>query len=148
MKKNDKKLSKKSVDIESEFVGIPVGPVGKKEKKADLTDEINFFLENEITHESIKNILFRLDGQIKTSLKESALMNIYYIPQKKRGGFYIFSIDTEQFYNKTYILTNFELIKLCSFKFDDVCTSPLKSMMRYKIWVWCTENPDKIKKIN
>lgn len=28
MKKNDKKLSKKTVDLEGEFVGIPVGPVG------------------------------------------------------------------------------------------------------------------------
>ena len=46
------------VDIESEFIGKPVGPKKKKEKKEDLTDEINKFLE-EPSLEGVMKVLLR-----------------------------------------------------------------------------------------
>lgn len=72
-----KQTSRKPVDIESEFIGKPVGPRKQKEKRDDLTEEIHKFMKGVTNADEVKKILLRMLGYTSTSLYLRTLMTIY-----------------------------------------------------------------------
>ena len=71
--------SRPSVDIESEFIGKPVGPRKCKEKRNDVTDEIERFLKSPFTMDSVKYILLRVCLGPSDAFYSSAKIDIYRI---------------------------------------------------------------------
>lgn len=145
--KNKKKLVKKSVDIESEFVGKPSAPRCEKEKKSDVTDEINKFITNPITLGSIMRLLLRLKGPISEHEIEKSKINIYALPvminsQKSFSEFFI-RIQTHK-WNYNYYLGWFCLYELSAMSCEQLDKSMLKQSMAHALRKWCTENLDKI----
>lgn len=143
--KKHKKSLKKTIDIESEFVGKPVGPVKKKDKEPDLTDEIKAFLTSEISLENIMNIIIRMEGlYAKASIGKSKI-KIYGLTTEDRSEKYSFiiKIKSPKIFGGTYYLKRMSMYRLdYIFKSKPIDTSLLKQDLRYAIWEWLNAHPD------
>src|ERR1700728_588858 len=99
---------KKKIDMQAEGEGKHLAPVGIKEKKLDLTDEIKIFLKIDITLERIKHILLRLNGPFplehanKASIKIFLFINFHSRYQFKYYDLLIYVKDGE-FVRKYYV---------------------------------------------
>jgi hypothetical protein len=144
---NKKKLVKKSIDIESEFIGKPVDPKQKKEKKDDLTDEIRKFLDEPINLDSIKRIMIRLKGPISEYELERSRIFIYGIPKlsngKKSVGEFLIKIDTHK-WSYNYFLGGFFLASLNFFSKERIDESRLKQDLAHALRNWLEDNLNKI----
>jgi len=147
MKKN-KALTKKSVDIEAEMVGLPVEPKKKKEKKDDLTDEIRKFLAEPITLDRIKWILLRLSGPLSKDTCNKAKITIYGLPccQYKNHLKYIIRVFSKGF-DEDFFLDGFSISRISFFSVKNVDDSMLKQSLRVAIERWLEKNPESVKRI-
>ncbi len=127
---------KRTIDIESEFIGKPVGPLQKKERKADLTDEIKRFLEEPITIDGIKCIMLKLSGYKKEHLIGSWKITIIHLAEEE----YIIKIFTSKSSHK-WFLGYFFMIELHYFSAKIAHRSILKQHLVRAIRKWCVENP-------
>lgn len=144
--KNKKKIVKKTIDIESEFVGLPVAPLGKKEKKSDLTEEIKKFISEPKNLESIKEILMRLDSKYLSQKPENSKMKVYGFK-----GFgdeideFIIIIKKLKFWTVKYYLTSGSLYRLKWISgTEDIDTSILKQRLRGEVHNWFCNNLDQV----
>jgi hypothetical protein len=145
--KNKKKIIKKNVDIESEFVGIPVGTKVKKEKKCDLTDEIEKFLSSQITLESICEILLRLEGRWIADKSKIAKIKIYGLSScgQEVDEFFI-KIKSTKFFDQKYYLTSGSFYNLrWVAQGEKLDKSILRQELRGEIWKWLCNNLDQVK---
>lgn len=140
--KNKKKIVKKSVDIESEFIGVPVARKGKKEKKTDLTDEIKEFFKGPIDLESIKKMLLRLHGPISEYDIKTSLMKIYGIPGKRLMDYFIVINNKKRGYR--YYLGGFMFVSLDFFHKQALDDSYLRQALANKLKNWLYNNPEQI----
>jgi hypothetical protein len=130
MKKVVKK--KKPIDMISEIDGKPVYPSVKKEKVLDLTVEINLFLENEISYESIKKIMLRIEGP--TNDYEISKFKMKITRVSKTGYFILILLKSS---DRKYYLDEYNFSRFTYFsRKEDVVTSQLKSRLRDAIWDW------------
>jgi|GEM_PF-6724846 len=146
--KNKKKLVKKSIDIESEFIGKAIEPKKKKERKDDLTDEINKFLSQPINLDSIKRILMRLQGQISDYDLANSKMSIFGISTVRYYSEisimdYLIRINYRKKSNLFY-LGHFILCDLCFFSPSQLDKSILRQKMAHTIRDWLEKNLNKI----
>lgn len=139
MKRVTKK--KKPIDLISEIDGKPVYPPCKKEKVLDLTDEIKFFLKNDVTPLSIKRILLRLNGPINDHKLEKSVLTITKI---SKWGYFI--LLTSKGHEYEYYICAMTFIELGFWRSENILTSRLKSDLRHKIYNWL-EIQNKIKEI-
>lgn len=140
--KKSKNLFKKSIDIESEFAGIPVGQKTPKEKKNDLTKDINIFLGSPITLESIKNILSRLNGRWTCDKPEISKIKIYKLNSfsKEYPEFFIY-IQREKTFQFKYYLSKYTLYELGYLSPKRMNLSSLKQNLAEILWQWFILNP-------
>jgi hypothetical protein len=130
MKKSVKK--KKKIDIASETEGTAVAPVGIKEKKLDLTDEIRLFLACETTHQSIMKILLRTQSSYLGRNYEKNRMKITKV---SKSGYFI-TIASKS-YEFKFFMDYYNLIEIGFFERQKMfLTSRLKSDMNHKIFEW------------
>lgn len=145
--KNKKKITKKSIDIESEFIGKPVNPKNKKEKKDDLTDEIKKFLSEPITLDSIKRIMLRLKGPISEYELSRSKIFIYGIPKVSDSqpsvSEFLIRIQTHK-WSYNYYLGWFCLCELNAFSIKKIDESNLKEDLAYHLRKWIRNNLDKV----
>jgi hypothetical protein len=139
-----KKLTKKSIDIESEFVGLPVAPRKKKEPKDDMTDHIKEFLSKDITIESIKSILLKIGGV--WNLHRPSKINIHYV-EKSREDIFLIVIE-QNILTTTFILSTHHFIELCYFSHKELSTSLLKNKLLQEIVNFLKKNIDKVNTIS
>lgn len=134
-----KKITKKrTIDLESEFIGKPVGPIQKKERKATLTDEINAFLESPIDLENIKCILLKMSGCKKNQYIGKVSIKIYAI----EGEDYLISIKGfKSLWSSKWFLCRWYLGELNGFSPSVVDKSLLKQSFKNALRRWCQENP-------
>ena len=133
--------SKKSIDLESEFIGKPVGPRRSKEKKPDATDEIKSFLENEVTRDSIKKILLRMQGPHSEHIYNKAEMFVFELSK----GYYIFKIhDKKRSYPAVIYLGPFVFTYLEGFGSERLDRSFLRQKLAHAIRDWLHKNPDQL----
>lgn len=147
-KTNQKKITKKTIDIESEFIGKPVEPKKNKEKKDDLTDEINTFLNETVTLDSIKRILLRLHGPISIDDLKNSKIFVYGIStirfdSKLSIRDYLIKINCKK---KSYIyfLNCYFSYCLSHFSMTEIDKSNLRTEMTREIRKWFENNLDKI----
>jgi hypothetical protein len=145
--KNKKKITKKTIDIESEFIGTPVAPVNKKEKKSDLTDEIKKFLSEPINLDSIKKILLRLRGPISDYELQRSKIFIYGIPRlsnfRKDVNEFLIRIDTPKWSYK-YFLSWHYFCHLGYFSNEKIDKSELRDELARALRNWLDKNLDQI----
>lgn len=145
--KNKKKITKKSIDIESEFVGTPVAPAQKKEKKCDLTDEIRKFLSETINLETIKRILLRLRGPISEQELIKSKIIVYGFPSSFNNQIeiceFLISIETKKRKYK-YFLGIMLFFSLDFFNKEKIDNSFLKQNLAHALRKWFSENLDQI----
>jgi len=132
---------KRTIDIESEFIGKAVGPLQKKERKSDLTDEINQFLEEPITLESIKKIMIRMSGYRKEYPIEKVSIKIYTIDKRE---YLIYIKGFQGVWSSKWFLSNWFMAYLDGFRIKEVDRSMLKQKLAHAIRAWCDENPKHI----
>lgn len=145
--KNKKKIVKKSIDIESEFIGKPVGPHKEKEKKSDLTDDIKKFLNEPITLDSIKRIMLRLRGPISEHELQRSKIFIYGIPTigytGKNVSQFLIKVDTHK-HSYIYFLGWLCFHSLDCFSIERIDQSRLKQDLAHALRNWIDKNLDKI----
>lgn len=150
MKEKYKKKLKKPIDIEKESAGSPVAPIGKKEKKLDLTDEIKKFLTEPITLESIKRILLRLKGPVSEQDVMKSKINIYGFPTNRHGKRYVYDflimIETKNWTTK-YFIGPMMFAYLNFFDSEKVDNSILKQNLCHALRNWLHNNLDKVRVI-
>lgn len=135
------KIVKKRINIESETVGIPVGPVKEKKRSLDLSDEIKNFLSGEINLESIKRILLLTLGHKGEYAHQNSSIKI--IDSGDRD-FFIVIRERRKPYAHKWFVSWFSMTALCCFKAEEVDTSPLKCDLAHAIRHWCHNNRDKL----
>ena len=145
--KKDNKLSRKPVDIESEFVGKPMAPAKKKPKKADLTDEFKDFMDkNPITLDDIKRIFIRTHGHQSEDFYQKSTIKVYAIedlPQFNRYRKYLIIIKTPKIQLIYY--SCYSEIRCLGWMRDELINdSFLRNSVFSKIRNWFAENQDQI----
>jgi len=146
-----KKITKKSIDIESEFVGKPCSPKQPKEKKNDLTKDLLLFLEQPISMDSIKDILIRIEGRWIHCKSTDSKIKIYAFQKNHTIKTYEFVvlINAIKHFEFKYYLENGSLYKLCYFEnIEKIDRSVLRQKVIHKINDWLIENINEIKIIN
>src|SRR5690606_8948480 len=117
---------KKSFQIEEECNGKSVSPVGKKERKPDLTQEIKKLLYEPVTLDSIKRILILMYYRNSEHTIQKSEIEVY-TPSKSRGHNRKFIITV---YIKntsvTYFLDSWGIDRLCNFPGGKIKLSDLK----------------------
>jgi len=130
-----KNKDKKILDILSEIDGKPVYPTVKKEKIVDLTEEIKSFLDNDISYESIKKIMLRMEGP--TNDYQISKSKIKITKVSKNAYFILICIKSSEY---KYYLDQYNFSKFTYFsRKEDIVTSQLKSCLRNKIWDWLVQ---------
>lgn len=139
--KKDKSLSKKSIDIESEFIGKPVGPRKQKEKRPDLTDEIHKFMKEPITLNSLKWIILRLVGLASITFYDKSTIDIYQIHE----SFYVIKIQEKKrqfpiiFYIGPHLMCELDWISV-----HELDKSFLRGDLSHTIRNWLAKNPAQV----
>jgi len=144
MEVKEKKYMKRRdpVDIESEFIGKPVGPRQKKEKKEDLTDEINKFLESP-SLEGIIIVLLRPES-VPLISRKNARLKAY----KTEDGEYIIKIiGIKDRRCLTWYMAPFHFCKLCYFKAEK-WDSRLKQEFCHELRRWLLKNPSYVQMLS
>lgn len=147
--KADEKPRKKMVDIESEFIGAPVGQARKKDREPDLTDEMKRFLREEITLDSIKDMLIRWEGKWAVNKITDAKIKIYAIK-----GFdserceYVIKMKFLKNLQLSFYLSRNDLFEISFFSNERLGRSMLKQEVIHKIRSWLDANPDKTIKMD
>lgn len=142
--KADPEPRKKTVDIESEFIGAPVGPTRKKDREPDLTDEMKRFLREEITLDSIKDMLIRWEGKWAVNKITDAKIKIYAIK-----GFdserceYVIKIKYSKDSQSSFYINSYDMFEMRFFSKEVLGKSRLKQEVIYNIRAWLDANPDK-----
>ena len=145
---NKKKITKNTIDIESEFIGKPVESKKKKEKKDDLTDEINTFLKETVTLDSIKRILLRLQGTISIHDLKNSKIFVYGIStirfdSKISVQDYLIKINCRK--NSYIYFLNWRFSYCLShFSKTEINKSKIRTEMTREIRNWLEKNLDKI----
>ena len=137
------KISKKSIDIESEFIGSSVGPRKPKVKKNDLTQDLKEFLENKITLQSIEKIILRIEGRWVSENPIGLNTKIYsIIPNNKCDEYEFFiKIKCHKYFNFMYYLTSSDFIKLERWSGNEkINKSDLRCLSSSKIYNWLVVN--------
>jgi hypothetical protein len=129
------KKKRKTIDIDKEINGKAVAPVGKKEKKLDLTEEIKAFIDDDINLEKIKRIILRLEGPITSNEIEKC--KIKALKVSKHG--YFITINQKGIDRDIY-MNSIRFIHLTFFGEKDLASSKLKSDLQHKIYDWLREN--------
>jgi len=136
---------KKKINLPADTEGLPVAPLGLKERKADITSEIKLFLQEPITLESIKYILLRLSGPIthykyiKSKVAIAALKSRISTYDK-----YDFIVAVEiGDYTYKYYVDSMEFYKLGWFSQKDLGKSSLKKELGWIIFRWLSSNLEK-----
>jgi|SRR6187551_3372356 len=135
MKKDKNKTKKKKVNVDSEINGKAIGPLRKKEKKLDITEEIKSFLDDDINLEKIKRIILRLEGPVTSSEVEKC--RIKALKVSKHG--YFITINQKGIDRDIY-MNSIRFVHLTFFGEKDLVTSKLKSDLKHKIYEWLREN--------
>ncbi len=136
------------ISVEDEFIRKPVGPRKPKEKKSDLTDELNKFISNPITLQTIAEILIRLQGRWISEKPGEYKIKIYGLQGfgDEYDEFFIIIKKVKHFPLK-YYLTSASLYELTWLNGKDMDTSHLKQNMRCNIFKWLCKNLDQTIKI-
>jgi len=129
------KKKRKTIDIDKEINGKPVAPIGKKEKKLDLSEEIKAFLDDDINLEKIKRIILRLEGPVTPNEIEKC--RIKALKVSKYG--YFITINQKGIDRDIY-MNSIRFVHLTFFGEKDLVTSKLKSDLKHKIYEWLREN--------
>ena len=136
-----KKIKKKSIDLEKEFIDGEVKYKKKSEKKPDLTEKINKFLEEPKSLESIKTILASLTFSSSQSEIDKMKIFVYSIPFRRECISYRFLIILDRGrYSDEFYLTSLSLCKLGLFSDREITTSNLKQTLQHEIYQWLREN--------
>lgn len=144
-----KKKKRKKIDLVQELEGKIVALKTKKEKKLTLTDEINLFLSKEITLNSLKHILIRLQGpESNENIEKSDIKIVAMLDEKghlanyRRYCFLIFIPIYKKFPVK-YYLESYSFTEFSTFgKTIDICTSLLKNKLQHEIYLWLTAHAE------
>jgi hypothetical protein len=134
------KLEKRSVNIESEFIGESTGPKKIKEKKSDLTDEIYKFINEPKSIESIKRILIRLQTRLDEREIETSTIKIYTLPSRCNDIHFFIVIKINHHHGYEYLLSYSDFVSIRSFRNEKCNTSPLKKDLCWHIRNWLQDN--------
>lgn len=137
-----KKNKKNNIDIEAEFVGLPMSQKTEKEKKNDLTKDLKNFIDNPINIDCIKNILLRIHGRYILENHEISTMKIYGL--EKKSEFFII-INHSKYFSLKYYLTKSCFYLINRMKDKSIYTSYLKEEVGGIIYNWLQENTKYIK---
>jgi hypothetical protein len=139
-----KRLTKQPVNIESEFIGVPVGPKKPKEKKNDTTKDLEILLKQPMSVDLIKHIIMRMEGYRQCTEKD--IIKIYALQgyRKEHDNFIIIIYPHKSCFPNRYFLCSMSLHHFRSFRCEEMDSSPLKSMIRHEIYKWLCDNPDKV----
>ena len=136
---------KKPIDLESEFIGIPVGQKKERPKKNDLTKDLQLFLKVPISIESIRDVLLRIEGRYCCEKPGIVLIKIFSIKNLEDEREFIIKIKHAKFFQKTFLLSTRNLYELHNFgdgASDWLSTSILKRKVSIAIQDWLIENLD------
>lgn len=126
--------------IEEECNGKPVSPVGKKERKSDLTQEIKKLLSEPVTLDSIKRILILMYYRNSEQTIQKSEIEVY-TPKKCKSPYRGFVITV---YIKntsvTYFLDSWGICRLCNFPGEKLKLSDLKKEFCYAAYEYLRNN--------
>jgi hypothetical protein len=142
-KEYKKRLTKESIDIESEFIGKPTGPRKPKEKTDDLSDEIKKFIFSPKNLATLKLILMRLSGPISDYHVRDAKIFVYGLKSsldRVPRDFIVFISSKKRDYK--FFIGSRSFISLSYFSYDIIDKSLLKQSLRHEITAWLHNNPE------